>query len=142
MQSTQLSPAYAIAIVSTVLAVLWGIIFKAMLEYEVNSWYTNRETQLRVEYRKPKLVVVYTVLSLLVTAATASSLGTFGFSPITAGILALVVVLPTALLIWLQLGSLFKLLVFGGSEAMDIDSYGAGEKYDPQALKSKQSRTS
>ncbi|MGF1514794.1 MAG: hypothetical protein ACFB5Z_14020 [Elainellaceae cyanobacterium] len=135
MESTQLSPVYAIAIVSTVFAVIWGIIFKDMLEYEVNRWYANRETQLSVEYRKPRLVVVYAVLSLLVSAAIGASLGTFGFSPITASLFALGVALPTALLIWLQLGAMFKLLVFGGSEAMDIDSYGAGQKYDAQAIK-------
>ncbi len=135
METTQLSPVYAAAIASTVFAVLWGIIFKDMLEYEVNRWYANRDTQPTVEYEKPGISLVYGVLSLLVTVSVGATLGTFGFSPVTATIFALVVTLPTALLIWLQLGSMFKLLVMGGSEAMDIDSYGAGEKYDAQAIK-------
>ncbi|MEO0407735.1 MAG: hypothetical protein AAF289_10320 [Cyanobacteria bacterium P01_A01_bin.135] len=133
---TTISPIYSTAIISTVFAVLWGIIFKDMLEYEVNRWYANRQTQARVEYRKPKIAAVYVVLSLLITVAVASSLGTFGFSFVAAAAIALVITLSTAALIWFQLGAMFALLVLGGSEAIDIDSYGAGQKYDSQAIKS------
>jgi len=135
-EPTQLSPFYSAAIVSTIFAVLWGIIFKDMLEHEVNGWYANRETQPTVEYRKPRLVVVYTVMTLLVSVSVGSTLATFGFSLLAAAGFALVIVIPTALLIWFQLGSMFALLVFGGSEAIDIDSYGAGQKYDPQKIES------
>ena len=137
MDVIRLSPIYSTAIVSTIFAVLWGIIFKDMLEYEVNRWYANRQTQGQVEYRKPQITVVYIVLSLLVAVAVGASLATFGIPFRVAGGVALLVTLSTALLIWFQLGSMFALLVLGGSEAIDIDSYAAGQKYDSQARKSK-----
>ncbi|MGB3614750.1 MAG: hypothetical protein WBA10_13235 [Elainellaceae cyanobacterium] len=137
-EPTQLSPIYSAAIISTIFAVLWGIIFKDMLEHEVNGWYANRETQLTVEYRKPRLVVAYTVMTLLISVAVGATLATFGFSLLAAAGFALVITISTALLIWFQLGSMFALLVFGGSEAIDIDSYGAGQKYDSQAVTPKQ----
>ncbi len=128
-----LKPVYVIVVASTLLAVAWGLIFKDMLEYQVNSWYANRTSQTSVYYQKPIIVFTYAVLTLFVTVCVASSLTVFGFSILSASIISGVIVLPTAALIWFQLGSMLELLVFGGSEAVDIDSYGAGRKFDSQA---------
>ncbi|MGB3493377.1 MAG: hypothetical protein WBA57_11650 [Elainellaceae cyanobacterium] len=128
-----LKPVYIVVVASTLLAVAWGLIFKDMLEYQVNSWYANRASQPEVYYQKPVIVFTYTVLTLFVSICVASSLTVFGFSILWASVIGGVIVVPTAALIWFQLGSMLKLLVFGGSEAVDIDSYGAGQKFDAQA---------
>lgn len=128
-----LKPVYVVVVASTLLAVAWGLIFKDMLEYQVNSWYSNRASQTEIYYQKPVIVFTYAVLTIFVLVCVASSLTVFGFSILFAGAMAGVIVLPTAALIWFQLGSMLKLLVFGGSEAVDIDSYGAGRKFDSQA---------
>jgi hypothetical protein len=65
----------------------------------------------------------------------AASLSVFGLVNWLAYIIAAIVVLPTALLVWVQLGSMLSLLVTGGSEAVDIDSYGAGQRFDVQPPK-------
>ena len=124
---------YIIVVASTLLAVTWGIIFKDMLEYQVNQWYAHRDTQPMVNYQKKSILVTYTGLSIFVLICMASSFSVFGFSYGFASVMAAAVVIPTAVLVWLQLGSMLQLLVAGGSEAVDIDSYGAGKKYDVQS---------
>lgn len=136
-ETESLKPIYIVVITSTLLAVTWGIIFKDMLEYQVNQWYANRESQATVRYQKPNILATYIGLSMFVFICIGSSFSVFGFSYLIAFALASVVVIPTALLVWFQLGSMFQLLVSGGSEAIDIDSYGAGEKFDVQAPRSK-----
>jgi len=128
-----LKPIYILVVASTLLAITWGIIFKDMLEYQVNQWYANRTTQTSINYKKKNISVTYTGLTFFVLVSMGSSFAVFGFSPIFAFAMASVVVISTAILVWVQLGSMLQLLVSGGSEAMDIDSYGAGEKFDAQA---------
>ncbi|MGF1499933.1 MAG: hypothetical protein ACFB8W_24365 [Elainellaceae cyanobacterium] len=128
-------PVYTLIMVSTFLAVTWGIIFKDMLEYQVNRWNAERQTQSDINYRTPNIIVAYLGVTLFVTVTMGASLSVFGLPDWFAYLVGAIVVVPTAILVWLQLGSMLKLLVIGGSEAMDIDSYGAGAKYDPQAAK-------
>jgi hypothetical protein len=132
-ETEALSPIYSIIVGSTLLAIAWGIIFKDMLEYQVDQWYSNRATQSAVNYQKPNILFTYIGLSLFVLVSVGSSFSVFGFSYKVAFLMAAVVVLPTAIWVWLQLGSMLQLLVAGGSEAIDIDSYGAGQKFDVQA---------
>lgn len=128
-----LKPVYIIVVASTLLAVTWGLIFKDMLEYQVNRWYANRANQTRVYYQKPTIIFTYTMLTVWVLICLGSSFTVFGFSLLLASALSGITVLPTAILVWVQLGSMLRLLVSGGSEAVDIDSYGAGGKFDAQA---------
>ncbi|MEC4986538.1 MAG: hypothetical protein SAJ37_16720 [Oscillatoria sp. PMC 1068.18] len=118
--------------VSCFFAIANGLIFKDMLEYQVTQWYTNRKQQDRIFYQKPGIVFTYVNITTFLFIFVGASLSVFGFFDLLAYSTAAVVVFPTALLIWLQLGSMLKLLVSGGSEAIDIDSYGAGQIYDPQ----------
>lgn len=130
-----LKPIYILVIASTLLAIAWGIIFKDMLEYQVNRWYAHRQSQSEVNYQKPSILVTYIGLTFFITVCMGTSFSVFGFPLWFAYGMAAAVVIPTALLVWFQLGSMLKLLVTGGSEAMDIDSYGAGEKFDVESFK-------
>ena len=64
-----------------------------------------------------------------------AGLSVFKVGNLIAYILGAVVVLPTALFIWLQLGSMLILLVEGGSAAISIEEYLPGEKVENKADK-------
>jgi hypothetical protein len=128
-------PVYTLIMVANFFAIAFGFIFKDILEYQVSQWNTNRESQERINYKTPNSIIAYLGLCLSLTVFMGASLSVFGlFSSLAYGIAA-ITVLPTALLVWVQLGSMLSLLVRGGSEAVDIDSYGAGGVFDVQASK-------
>ncbi|HHP7244317.1 MAG TPA: hypothetical protein ACFE0H_06490 [Elainellaceae cyanobacterium] len=126
-------PVYTLIMVSNFFAIIFGIIFKDMLEYQTAYWNTNRDAQTQINYKTPNIIVAYLGLTVFVTLFMGASLSVFGLVWWFAGLIAAIIVLPTALLVWLQLGSMLSLLATGGSEAVDIDSYGAGGIFDVQA---------
>ena len=128
-------PVYTLIMVSNFFAIAFGFIFKDMLEYQVARWNTNRQSQAVINYQTPNITFAYSGLSICLTLFMGASLSVFGLFPSLAYIVAAIIVLPTALLVWVQLGSMLSLLVTGGSEAVDIDSYGAGQPFDVQAPK-------
>ncbi len=109
----------------TFLAIANGFIFKDSLEYQVDRWNRCRETQARIEYRRPHLIVAYLSLNFFLFCFVAACLSVFKIGYEVAIALGAVVVFPLALLIWVQLGSMLTLLVQGGSQAIDIDYVGA-----------------
>lgn len=129
-------PVYTVIMVSNFFAIMFGIIFKDMLEYQTAYWNANRSTQTTIRYQTPQAVIAYLGLTVFVTIFMGASMSVFGLVWWFAGTIATVVVVPTALLVWLQLGSMLSLLVQGGSEAVDIDSYGAGGIFDVQRSES------
>jgi hypothetical protein len=129
-------PVYTLIMVTNFFAIAFGFIFKDMLEYQVAQWDTNRQSQERINYNTTNIVVAYAGLCISLVVFMGASLSVFGLVSALGYIAAAIVVLPTALLVWVQLGSMLSLLVSGGSEAVDIDSYGAGEIFDVQAPKS------
>lgn len=128
-------PVYTLIMVTNFLAIAFGFIFKDMLEYQVAQWNTNRQSQERIDYQTPNIIVAYLGLCISLLIFMAASFSVFGFFPLLACSVAAIVVVPTALLVWVQLGSMLSLLAEGGSEAVDIDSYGAGQMFDVQASK-------
>lgn len=128
-------PVYTLIMVSNFFAIAFGFIFKDMLEYQVARWNTNRQSQAVIDYKTPNITFAYSGLSICLTLFMGASFSVFGLFPSLAYTLAAIIVLPTALLVWVQLGSMLSLLVTGGSEAVDIDSYGAGQPFEVQAPK-------
>ncbi|HEY9635300.1 MAG TPA: hypothetical protein V6D14_17995 [Coleofasciculaceae cyanobacterium] len=128
-------PIYTLIMVTNFFAIAFGFIFKDMLEYRVAQWNTNRQLLKRIDYQTPNITIAYLGLSICLFLFMAASLSVFGLVYWLAWLVAAIVVLPTALLVWVQLGSMLSLLVSGGSEAVDIDSYGAGQLFDVQAPK-------
>ena len=130
-------PLYTIIMVSCFFAIAFGLIFKDMLEYQVSRWAKNRETQENIEYRQLDTIVTYLNLCFFLLIFMGASLAVFGLPLLLAVVGAAIVTLPTGLLIWLQLGSMLKLLAIGGSEAVSIDGY-----EQPQADPTPQTPTS
>jgi len=128
-------PVYSLIMVTNFFAIAFGFIFKDMLEYQVAQWDTNRLSQERIDYKTPNIKIAYSGLCISLIVFMGASLSVFGLVSWLAYIFAAIIVLPTALLVWVQLGSMLSLLVSGGSEAVDIDSYGAGQSFDVQAPK-------
>lgn len=120
-------PPVTIVLISTFLAIMLGIICKDMLEYQVNTWYANRQTQDRIHYQTGQSLVAYGLLTLFTYLSMGSSLSVLGFFNLLAYGVGFVVVVPTALLLWFQLGSMLELMVRGGSAAINIDAYGTSD---------------
>ncbi|MEM9543206.1 MAG: hypothetical protein AAGA60_27420 [Cyanobacteria bacterium P01_E01_bin.42] len=117
-------PAISTAILlTTFFAIALGFVFKDMLEYQVDFWAKNRKTQTKIDYKKPQLFIAYLGLTLFLTLFVGECLSVFKIGYLFASGLAVVVVLPTALLMWVQLGSMLELLSHGGSQAISIDAY-------------------
>lgn len=130
-------PVYTLIMVTNFFAIAFGFIFKDMLEYQVAQWDTNRLSQEQIDYKTPNIKIAYLGLCVSLVVFMGASFSVFGLVSSLAYMIAALVVLPTALLVWVQLGSMLSLLVSGGSEAVDIDSYGAGQSFDVQAPKVK-----
>lgn len=128
-------PVYTLIMVTNFFAIAFGFIFKDILEYQVSEWNTKRQSQSQINYKTPNLIVAYLGLCISLLVFVGASLSVFCSIYWIAYGLSAIVVLPTALLVWVQLGSMLILLVRGGSEAVDIDSYGAGQVLDLQAPK-------
>ncbi|NJL99593.1 MAG: hypothetical protein HC818_02300 [Synechococcaceae cyanobacterium RM1_1_27] len=125
-------PLYTVIILTNVVSILSGIVFKDKLEYQAAWWQLNRETETKIKYQTPGILLTFLVMCLSLVAFSTATLMVVGLSLKVAGIIAAVLVLGTAALIWWQLGSLLTMLVAGGSAAIDIDSFGAGELFDVQ----------
>ena len=67
-------------------------------------------------------------MTLFVFLCVAASLSIFNIVEWFCIIMGAIVVFPTALLIWVQLGSMFNLMVTEGIEAINIEEYLPGEK--------------
>lgn len=129
------SSIYKLIVITTVFAVIWGLIFKDMLEYELAFWNQNRKSQRKINYQKPQIIIAYLGTTFFSFLCMGAGLSVFKVGNLIAYILGAVVVLPTALFIWLQLGSMLILLVEGGSAAISIEEYLPGEKVENKADK-------
>lgn len=121
-ESLVIAPIYIVVVASTILAILWGIIFKDMLEYQVAVWRDSPQRSTSIPYKTPNLITAYLGMIVFVSLSVSSSLAVFIPVYWIAGVIGLIVVIPTALLIWAQLGSMLNLLATQGYEAIDIDT--------------------
>lgn len=122
-------PLYSLIAVSTFFAIIFGVIFKDMLEYQVAKWQINRNTQAQINYQHPGVVITFLLTCLFLLIFLTACLCVFGFGARLAAIVASLMVLGPALLIWWQLGVQLQLLVKGGSAALDLDFFGS----DPES---------
>ena len=114
-------PMYAIVLVTTIFAILFGVIFKDMLEYQLGQWQLDPDPQSKINYRTSNILAAYSFTTFFVFLSVASSLSVFIPIYWLAFSVGAVVVLPTALLLWVQLGSMLDLFAEQGLEAVDLD---------------------
>lgn len=125
-------PIYIIVVATTVFAVLFGLIFKDMLEYQLAQWQLDPNPKSRINYRTSNIRVAYSATTLFVFLSVASSLAVFIPIYWLAIVIGAVVVLPTGLLIWVQLGSMLDMLATKGLEAVDLDLIFPGDPQPPR----------
>ncbi|MGD1713361.1 hypothetical protein [Hydrocoleum sp. CS-953] len=124
-------PVYTVIELTLLFSILLGVIFKDMLEYKLTiwSWSRSKNSQAKIDYQTPNIITAYLGTTLFVFLCVASSLSTFNIVEWLSIVIGAIVVFPTALLIWVQLGSMFKLMVEEGIEAINIEKeYMSGEK--------------
>jgi hypothetical protein len=122
-ESLMIAPIYTLIVATTVFAVLFGVIFKDMLEYQVRLWTANPESQGKINYNNGNIIVAYCGTTLFVFFSVALSLTVFLQLFWLSAIIGFVVVIPTALLMWVQLGSMLQLWGTNGIEAVDLDFF-------------------
>jgi hypothetical protein len=116
-------PAISAAImITTFFAIATGFIFKDVLEYQVDYWYAHRDTQDYINYKTPSGTLAYILMTIFLTLFMGECLSVFKIGPLFSWGIAVITVIPTTVLIWLQLGSMLELLVRGGSAAIDLDA--------------------
>lgn len=121
--------------ISLFFAIAFGFIFKDMLEYQVAYWQQNRQTVKTIRYNKENIIVAYVAMTFFAWVVVGAVLANFGLGQTFGYSLSAITVLPTTLFIWVQLGSMLKLLVDNGSEALVIDQYMPGDNFGKQAKK-------
>ena len=124
MYGPTLDASTILVIITTLLGVGFGLIFKNRLEFQVGQWDQNRETQETVYHRTPVIKPTYFAMTFFTFIAIGESLTILGFFDSLAYGTAAITVIPTAIWIWFQIGSMLKLMVAGGSAAIDIDEAG------------------
>ncbi len=114
-------PVYTVIELTLLFSILLGIIFKDMLEYKLTLWSRSKNSQTKIDYQTPNIIAAYLGTTLFVFLCVASSLSTFNIVEWLSIVMGAIVVFPTALLIWVQLGSMFQLMVEEGIEAINIE---------------------
>lgn len=130
-QSSAIAPIYTLIVATTFFAVMFGIIFKDMLEYQVALWSANPEPNSKINYKTGNIVAAYSATSLFVLFSVGLSLAVFVQIFWLAFAIAVVVVVPTALLMWFQLGSMLQLWSDKGIEAVDLDFFAPKDPSEP-----------
>lgn len=132
-----ITPLYLTIILSTFFSIIFGIIFKDMLEYQVSLWTISTQPQARINYKTPNIIIAYCATTLFVLLCVASSLTVFVQIYWLAAIISVIVVLPTALLVWVQLGSMLNLWATQGLEAVDLDTvFAPPQEKSPEVMSS------
>ena len=122
-------PVYTVIQLTLLFSILLGIMFKDMLEYKLTMWSRVKNSQIKIDYQTPNIIVAYLGMTLFVFFCVAASLSVFNIIEWLSIVMGAIVVFPTALLIWVQLGSMLNLMANEGIEAINIEKeYMLGDK--------------
>ncbi|MEB3342699.1 hypothetical protein [Okeania sp.] len=120
---------YTVIQLTLLFAILFGVIFKDMLEYKLSIWLKDQNSPIKIDYQTPNIIAAYLGTTLFGFLCVASSLSTFNIVEWLSLVIGAIVVFPTALLIWVQLGSMFELMANEGIESINIEKeYMLGNK--------------
>ena len=122
-------PVYTVIQLTLLFAILLGVVFKDMLEYKLTLWSQGKNYKRKIDHQTPNIIATYLGTTLFVFLCVAASLSVFNIIEWLSIIMGAIVVLPTALLIWVQLGSMLNLMANEGIEAINIEKeYMLGDK--------------
>ncbi|NEQ72277.1 MAG: hypothetical protein F6K24_43220 [Okeania sp. SIO2D1] len=121
-------PVYTVIQLTLFFSIVLGIIFKDMLEYKLTLWLKNKVSQKEIGYQTPNLITAYLSMTLFIFLCVSASLSIFNIVEWLSIVMGAIVVFPTALLIWVQLGSMFELVESKGIASINIEEYMPEEK--------------
>lgn len=121
-------PVYTVIQLTLFFSIILGIIFKDMLEYKLTLWLKNKVSQKEIGYQTPNLITAYLSMTLFIFLCVSASLSIFNIVEWLSIVMGAIVVFPTALLIWVQLGSMFELVEAKGIASINIEEYMPEEK--------------
>ncbi|NES92757.1 MAG: hypothetical protein F6K13_27945 [Okeania sp. SIO2B9] len=121
-------PVYTVIQLTLFFSIVLGIIFKDMLEYKLTLWLKNKVSQKQIGYQTPNLITAYLSMTLFIFLSVSASLSIFNIVEWLSIVIGAIVVFPTALLIWVQLGSMFELVESKGIASINIEEYMPEEK--------------
>ncbi|MDX2214555.1 MAG: hypothetical protein SFY66_14785 [Oculatellaceae cyanobacterium bins.114] len=117
-------PPYFLMIFGLFIAAASGAAFDATLKQAVQAWAKNRSTRTLANLKGPQLLIPFLGISLGISFFLSAGLQIFGFPDNLAYGVALPLTVFTSLLVWWQLGKILIQLERGGSQALDLDSWG------------------
>lgn len=117
-------PPYVLLVVGLLASIASGTAFEAVLKQSVQDWSKNRSTRTLANLQGFPLFMPFLGMSLGVCLFLSSGIQIFGFPTILAYAIALPLTVLTAWLVWWQLGKILVQLERGGSQALDLDSFG------------------
>ncbi|MDE5100513.1 MAG: hypothetical protein O4861_20140 [Trichodesmium sp. St16_bin4-tuft] len=114
-------PVYTVIQLTLLFAILLGFVFKDMLESKLTLWSQGKNYKRKIDHQTPNIIATYLGTTLFVFLCVAASLSVFNIIEWLSILMGAIVVFPTALLIWVQLGSMFDLMANEGIEAINIE---------------------
>ncbi|MGG6296909.1 hypothetical protein ACQ4M4_21145 [Leptolyngbya sp. AN02str] len=118
------SPPYILLIAGLLAGITSGLAFEATLKLAVSDWSKNRSTRTLANLKGMQLLMPFLGICGGVCFFLAAGLEIFGFPTWLGYAIALPLTLFIGLLIWTQLAQVLRQLEKGGSQALDLDSFG------------------
>ncbi len=121
---TYYSPPYILLVAGLLAGITSGAAFEATLKLAVKDWSKNRSTRTLANLQGMQLLTPFLGICGGICFFLAAGLQIFGFPGWLGYAIAVPLTLFIGLLIWTQLAQVLKQLEQGGSQALDLDSFG------------------
>jgi hypothetical protein len=117
-------PPYVLLILGLFISLTSGAAFESVLKKSVQDWSKNRSTRTLATLQGMQLFLPFLGISLGICLFLSSGMEVFGFTTQLSYAIALPLTVLIGWLIWSQLGKILTQLERGGSQALDLDSWG------------------
>lgn len=117
-------PPYVLLVVGLFISLASGAAFESVLKKSVQDWSKNRSTRTLATLQGMQLFLPFLGISLGICLFLSSGMEFFGFTTQLSYAIALPLTVLIGWLIWSQLGKILIQLERGGSQALDLDSWG------------------
>lgn len=118
------SPPYFMLCAGLIASLACGVAFDAVLKQSVQDWAKNRSTRTLATLQGFQLFLPFLGIAVGACVFLSSGMAIFGFPTRIAYMIATPMTLFIGWLIWTQLGKILIQLERGGSQAIDLDSFG------------------
>jgi uncharacterized protein (DUF2062 family) len=117
-------PPYVLLIGGLFFSLASGVAFESVLKQSVQDWSKNRSTRTLATLQGIQLFLPFLGISSGICLFLSSGMEVFGFTTQLSYAIALPLTVLIGWLIWSQLGKILAQLESGGSQALDLDSWG------------------